>query len=54
MEHEPTEGELRRAVLDALGRWREHAVDPALDHGQRRAAVVVVRSCEGMLARSVA
>jgi hypothetical protein len=26
-------------------------VDPALDHGQRRAAAVVVRSCEGMLAQ---
>ena len=54
MEHEPTEGELRQAVLETLGRWREHAVDPALDHGQRRAAAVVVRSCEGVLARVVA
>ncbi|WP_033441133.1 GTPase domain-containing protein [Saccharothrix sp. NRRL B-16314] len=50
MDYEPTEGELRHAVLDTLGRWRDHAVDPALDHAQRRAASVVVRSCEGMLA----
>ncbi|MBB5956452.1 hypothetical protein FHS29_003038 [Saccharothrix tamanrassetensis] len=50
MEYEPTEGELRHVVLDTLGRWREQAANPALDHGQRRAASVVVRSCEGMLA----
>jgi hypothetical protein len=53
MEYEPDGDELRDAVLDTLGRWRDHAVDPALDHGQRRAASVVVRSCEGMLARLV-
>ncbi|NUT51018.1 MAG: hypothetical protein HOV94_27495 [Saccharothrix sp.] len=49
LDHEPTAPELRHAVLTTLGRWREHAADPALDHGQRRAAAVVVRSCEGML-----
>ena len=49
MEYEPTADELRHVVLDALGRWREQAANPALDHGQRRAAAVVVRSCEGML-----
>lgn len=42
---------LRHVLLDTLGRWRDHAADPALDHAQRRAASVVVRSCEGMLAR---
>lgn len=50
MEYEPNEVELRHAVLDTLGRWREQAANPALDNGQRRAAAVVVRSCEGMLA----
>ncbi|WP_309111892.1 GTPase domain-containing protein [Saccharothrix sp.] len=50
MEYEPSEVELRHVVLDTLGRWREQAASPALDHGQRRAAGVVVRSCEGMLA----
>ncbi len=50
MEYEPGEGELRHVVLDVLGRWREEAANPALDHGRRRAAGVVVRSCEGMLA----
>ncbi|MEJ2853785.1 MULTISPECIES: GTPase domain-containing protein [unclassified Saccharothrix] len=50
MEYEPSEVELRHVVLDALGRWREQAASPTLDNGQRRAATVVVRSCEGMLA----
>ncbi|RKT52387.1 GTPase domain-containing protein [Saccharothrix australiensis] len=50
MEYEPTADELRHVVLDTLGRWREQAADPALDQGRRRAAAVVVRSCEGMLA----
>ncbi|WP_433268002.1 GTPase domain-containing protein [Actinosynnema sp. CS-041913] len=50
MEYEPTGDELRHVVLDTLGKWREQAASPALDHGQRRAASVVVRSCEGMLA----
>ncbi|MBP2340608.1 hypothetical protein JOF41_006786 [Saccharothrix coeruleofusca] len=50
MEHEPTPGEARQGVLEALGRWREQAANPALDQAQRRAAEVVVRSCEGMLA----
>ncbi|QFZ16553.1 GTPase domain-containing protein [Saccharothrix syringae] len=49
VEHEPTGPELRHVVLDALARWRGQAADPALDHAQRRAAAVVVRSCEGML-----
>ncbi|WP_158842567.1 hypothetical protein [Saccharothrix deserti] len=53
MDYEPTESELRHAVLDTLARWRDHAMDPALDHGQRRAASVVVRSCEGMLTQLV-
>jgi hypothetical protein len=49
MEYEPTGAELRHVVLDTLGRWREQAASPTLDNGQRRAATVVVRSCEGML-----
>lgn len=50
IEYEPTDGELRHAVLDAVARWREHAANPVLDNAQRRAAAVVVRSCEGMYA----
>ncbi|MFD1149705.1 P-loop NTPase family protein [Saccharothrix hoggarensis] len=53
LDHEPTGDELRHAVLETLGRWRDHSADPALDHGQRRAAHVVVRSCEGMLSQLV-
>ncbi|MFF5099767.1 MULTISPECIES: hypothetical protein [Actinosynnema] len=41
--------ELRHVLLDVLGRWREHAASPVLDNTQRRAAGVVVRSCEGVL-----
>ncbi|MFD7654352.1 hypothetical protein ACFV4N_10290 [Actinosynnema sp. NPDC059797] len=42
--------ELRHVVLDVLARWRDQAANPALDQARRRAAAVVVRSCEGMLA----
>jgi hypothetical protein len=41
--------ELHGAVSDALRRWQEQAENHALGTGQRRAAKVVVRSCEGMV-----
>jgi hypothetical protein len=43
--------ELHDAVADALLRWQEQAENHALGTGQRRAARVVVRSCEGMVAQ---
>lgn len=43
--------ELSGAVTDALRRWQEQAENHALSKGQRRAARVVVRSCEGMVAQ---
>lgn len=50
-DHEPSGQELHGAVSDALRRWQEQAENHALGHGQRRAARIVVRSCEGMYAR---
>jgi hypothetical protein len=44
------EPQLRGALLDALRRWQDVAGDPLLSHDQRRAARVVVRTCEGILA----
>lgn len=49
-EHDATPERLWRLALDALRRWQDHAEDPGLRLPQRRAAQVVVRSCEGMLA----
>lgn len=43
--------ELHDAVADALRRWQEQAENHALATNQRRAARVVVRSCEGMVAQ---
>lgn len=43
--------ELRGALSDALRRWQEQAQNHALGNGQRGAARVVVRSCEGMVAQ---
>jgi hypothetical protein len=43
--------ELSGALTDALRRWQEQAENHALGNGQRRAARVVVRSCEGMVAQ---
>ncbi|MGH3754438.1 MAG: dynamin family protein [Pseudonocardiaceae bacterium] len=50
---EPDAGpaELREAVLVALGRWQRRAESPLSDHAARDRARVVVRSCEGILAR---
>jgi hypothetical protein len=42
--------DLHEALTDALYRWQEQAENHALGNGQRRAAKVVVRSCEGMAA----
>jgi hypothetical protein len=52
-EHEPTGAELHSAIAVALRRWQEQAENHALGATQRRAARVVVRSCEGMAARLV-
>lgn len=43
--------ELSGALSDALRRWQGQAENHALGFGQRRAARVVVRSCEGMVAQ---
>lgn len=43
--------ELQGALSDALRRWQGQAENHALGAGQRRAARVVVRSCEGMVAQ---
>jgi hypothetical protein len=50
-EREASGHELHDAVSDALLRWQEQAENHALGTGQRRAARVVVRSCEGMVAQ---
>ncbi|HWO58420.1 MAG TPA: hypothetical protein VNO31_00060, partial [Umezawaea sp.] len=49
LEYEADEAEQRYLIADLLARWREQAANPVLDQDQRRAATVVVRSCEGML-----
>lgn len=41
---------LQRAVVDSIRRWRALAETPAFGVGERRAAAVVVRSCEAMAA----
>jgi hypothetical protein len=43
--------DLHGALAEALHRWQDQAEDPALGAGQRGAARVVVRSCEGMAAQ---
>ena len=50
-EHDAPGHELHDAVSDALRRGQEQAENHALGTVQRRAARVVVRSCEGMVAR---
>lgn len=50
-EREASGHELHDAVSDALRRWQEQAENHALGTVQRRAARVVVRSCEGMVAQ---
>jgi hypothetical protein len=46
-----TEARLRAAAIESLARWQDHATNPILGRDQRRVAVAVVRSCEGMIAR---
>jgi Dynamin family len=43
--------ELRQAALEALGRWRRRGENPLLSRAAADACRVVVRSCEGMVAR---
>ncbi|MFG1955533.1 hypothetical protein [Micromonospora sp. NPDC048830] len=50
VEHDTTSDQLWRLAVEALRRWQGRAEDPWLRLPQRRAARVVVRSCEGMLA----
>jgi hypothetical protein len=51
-DREPTDSEVRSAIYDALGRWREQSESPLLGSAERDAARVVVRSCEAMLTPS--
>lgn len=44
-------GQLREAVIAALARWQRRAESPLSDRAASDRARVVVRSCEGMLAR---
>ncbi len=44
-------GELRQAALEALGRWRRRGENPLSSRAVADACRVVVRSCEGMVAR---
>lgn len=50
VEHDAGGDELWDRASAAVGRWQELAEDPVYGADQRRAARVVVRSCEGMLA----
>ncbi|MEE6257249.1 hypothetical protein [Plantactinospora sonchi] len=50
VEHDVAGDELWDRASAAVGRWQELAEDPVYGAEQRRAARVVVRSCEGMLA----
>ncbi|GAA2715905.1 GTP-binding protein [Micromonospora olivasterospora] len=50
VEHDTTPEQLWRLAFEALRRWQGRAEDLRLLLPQRRAARVVVRSCEGMLA----
>lgn len=43
--------ELRAAALEALGRWRRRAESPLSTRAAADAARVVIRSCEGILAK---
>lgn len=53
LEHEPTGDELHHALLDTMDRWQERAESPVLSAQARRAARVVLRSCEAMLDTTV-
>jgi hypothetical protein len=49
IEHESSDDELWSRLHDALRRWQQETESALLTADQRRAASVVVRSCEGML-----
>lgn len=51
VDHQATAAELWALSSETLGRWQQRAEDPLLGLGERRAARVVVRSCEGILAQ---
>jgi hypothetical protein len=51
VDHRATSTELWQLSSEALVRWQERTEDPLLSLDQRRAAKVVARSCEGILAR---
>lgn len=51
VDHDATAAQLWRLCSGVLAQWQERAEDPLLSLDQRRAARVVSRSCEGMLAR---
>lgn len=50
-DYEPAGAELHEVLTEALLRWQEQAENYALATGQRHAARIVVRSCEGMAAQ---
>jgi hypothetical protein len=51
LDGEPDEGAAFSTAIAALGRWRHRAEAPETAPAERAAARVVVRSCEGILAR---
>jgi hypothetical protein len=51
LEPDTDPGQLREAVIAALARWQRRAESPLSDRAASDRARVVVRSCEGMLAR---
>jgi hypothetical protein len=50
VDHDASAAQLWGMSSDALSQWQKQAEDPLLSLHQRRAAGVVVRSCEGILA----
>lgn len=50
IDHDAADDELWARIREALYRWQDQSEDQRLSLPQRRAARVVVRSCEGMLA----
>ncbi|WP_246291892.1 hypothetical protein [Lentzea indica] len=50
-EYEADSREQREALLDALVRWQAQAADVHAPNDHRKAAQIVVRTCEGLLAQ---
>ena len=46
---EPSGTEVQYLLSDILRRWHDHAENPLLGAEERRAALVVIRSCEGLV-----